>query len=163
MHNRIYNYFLQSVFVPHPCSDYGNMFVQPSACTCSRLHSFVPSTISKWHSLPTDITYALTVSTLTNQGVFVICIIMLLLYPSLTSACTFHKKIKIKKLCEILENLLKTYVSEVVERIKGSTDDPFIHFQQLTYIIRSGVQTTPAYILFRYGSILSSFMIKDHC
>ena len=58
VHNHIY--FLQSVL--YPCSDYGNMFVQPSACTSSLLHSFVPSTISKWHSQPTDITHALTVN-----------------------------------------------------------------------------------------------------
>ena len=52
--------FPSSVFVPHPSRCQSNVFFQPFACTNCFLHSFVPSTISSWNSLPTNITNALT-------------------------------------------------------------------------------------------------------
>jgi len=55
--------FPLSVFVPHPNSHYANTFIQPFARTNSFLHSYVPSTISTWNSLPSNITNAPSVCT----------------------------------------------------------------------------------------------------
>ena len=52
--------FPPSVFVPRPSRCRSNVYFQPFARTNCFLHSFVPSTISSWNSLPTNVTNALT-------------------------------------------------------------------------------------------------------
>ena len=56
-------FFPFSVFVPHPSSHRPNTYVQPYAHTNVFLQSYVPSSISRWNSIPVHITSQPSLST----------------------------------------------------------------------------------------------------
>ena len=55
--------FPPSIFVPRHSSHHANTYVQPFAHSNAFLHSYVPSTVSSWNSLSSNITNQPTLST----------------------------------------------------------------------------------------------------